>query len=425
MDIQTVQKAINSFLQQRVDKRTEAEKKKLKDSFTAEHAAKINAEYEPISWLNYIADNASKVSLGVSHVAKLTHSSNKAINLVDTVKQRDYLYLLTTQTAGATETDSAYTDASIAPVAEFLSYPVEGATATLGEFLAKDERFFSQISDDHSLQQYWQTQIAQAYQAKSINSHVLAKQVYIPIEGEGYHLISPIKSSALAHKVYEKVNLSRSKDNPINQARKNRNWHDGTYVFYPKLAFLSVTKSNHQNASKLNGSRRGGLYFFQSLPPSWKQHQQPPGNTQQFLARCYTAQSKEAFSDISSLLHIIKSRQLSINLERKRALIESIHSICEVIFDQILIIQQSYSAGWSQTYELKDYLKITLDPYSTEHQDLSKVEKEPYIDELTQKISGWISEKIGDKTRQAAQENLWIKIMRPRFREFYAELDAE
>ena len=80
MNVDVVHASIESFLRQRIDKKVEAERKKLKEAFTDGHLSKIHSDHEIVSWMNYIAENASKVSLNVSHVAKLTHASNKAIN---------------------------------------------------------------------------------------------------------------------------------------------------------------------------------------------------------------------------------------------------------------------------------------------------------------------------------------------------------
>lgn len=230
MNIDVIHASIESFLRQRIDKKVEVERKKLKEVFTDEHLSKIHSDHEIVSWMNYIAENASKVSLNVSHVAKLTHSSNKAINLIDFIPQQKYHYLLTTQTANVNELDSAYTDASYAPVAEFLSFNVIDSGRNLGQFLAENEIYLSKISDNSEVRKQWQIQISEAYVAKKLNSHVLAKQVYIPVENS-YHVISPVKSSALAHKIFEKIAQSRSKDTPVNQARKQNIAYDGIYTF--------------------------------------------------------------------------------------------------------------------------------------------------------------------------------------------------
>jgi len=423
MNVEIVHASIESFLRQRIDKKIEDERKKLKDDFTTEHLSKIYSDHEIVSWMNYIADNASKVSLNVSHVAKLTHSSNKAINLVDSIQQEKYPYLLTTQTANIPALDIAYTDASYAPVAEFLGFRVENTEKDLGQFLAENELYFSKISDQVNIRKSWQTKIAEAYSAKKLSSHVLAKQVYIPISQAQYHVISPVKSSALAHKVFEIISQSRSKNNPINLARKQNITHEGVYIRFSKPAFLSVTKSNHQNASKLNSTRRGGLYFFQALPPQWKTNVLPPKNAKQFLARCKNTDSIEVFKEIKDLLFVLKKENLTINLNRKNILGEKVVSIADEVIHQILFIEQSYIEGWSKQFDVEAYLRAFLDP--TQIGDISKNENKNYVDEFTEQVAKWISQNVGDKYESRQLKAIWFSYLQPIFNDFYKILQAE
>lgn len=422
MNVDIVHASIENFLRQRIEKKVEAERKKLKDAFTTEHLSKIYSDHEIVSWVNYIADNASKVSLNVSHVAKLTHSSNKAINLVDSIQQQKYTYLLTTQTAKIKELDSAYTDASYAPVAEFLSFSVENTQKNLGQFLAESEIYFGKISNDVEVRKNWQTKIAEAFIAKKLTSHVLAKQIYIPIGQDQYHVISPVKSSALAHKVYNCITSSRSKDNCINLARKQNQPHDGIYIRFAKPAFLSVTKSNHQNASKLNGTRRGGLLFFQALPPQWKTNFLPPKNLKQFLARCKTSTCSEVFKEIKDLLYILKKENLTINLNRRNILGEKIASIADEVIHQILFIEQSYTTGWSENSDLEPYVRAFLDPI--QQLDISQVEYKHHVDEFTEQVARWISQNISDKHESRHLKAIWFSCLQPIFKEFYEVLQV-
>lgn len=422
MNVDIVHASIENFLRQRIEKKVEAERKKLKDKFTTEHLSKIYNDHEIVSWMSYIADNASKVSLNVSHVAKLTHSSNKAINLVDSITQQKYTHLLTTQTAKIKELDSAYTDASYAPVAEFLSFPVENTKKNLGQFLAESEIYFGKISNDVNVRKKWQTKIAEAFIAKKLTSHVLAKQVYIPIGQDQYHVISPVKSSALAHKVYDCITSSRSKDNSINLARKQNQRHEGIYIRFAKPAFLSVTKSNHQNASKLNGTRRGGLLFFQALPPQWQNNVLPPKNLKQFLARCKTSTCIEVFKEIKDLLYILKKENLKINLNRRNILSEKIASIADEVIHQILFIEQSYTTGWSESFDLEPCVRAFLDPI--QQLDISQVEHKYHVDEFTEQVARWISKNVGDKYESRHLKAIWFSYLQPIFKEFYEVLQV-
>ncbi len=425
MDVEVIQRTIDDFLKQQIEKEIEAEQKKLKDKLNEEQIKKIYNDYEIESWINYIAENAPKVSLNVSHVAKLTHSSSKAISLNDVIKQTKYLYLITTQTANISELDNSYSDAQYSRVAKFLSYPVENSSKNLGQYLAQDEKYFSKISSNQNERQTWQQKISQAYSPKELSSHVFAKQVYIPVGNDTYNLVSPVKSSSLAHKIFDVVSQSKDKKNEIYKAYNKKQWHGKEYMHTPKTAFLGVTKSNPQNVSKLNVTRRGGLYLFSSIPPLWEQKLKPPKNIEHFLARCLTGDNRDIFEEIKRFLYVVKTQQLSINLQRKLILVESITGICDNIFNQILLTGQSNFAGWSNNFELPLFLKAFLDPSSINQQEISKQERQLYIDEFIQQVAKWISYHIDDKKRETRLENLWIKIMRPLFRDFYAVITAE
>lgn len=411
--------SIESFLRQRIDKKVEVERKKLKEAFTDENLSKIHSDHEIVSWMNYIAENASKVSLNVSHVAKLTHSSNKAINLVDSIPQQKYHYLLTTQTASTQLNDDTYIDAKFSPVVDFLKFNLHESNKTLGEYLAENEDYFSKISNDIETRIKWKNKIAEAYVAKTLKSHVLAKQVYIPV-GDSYHVISPMKSSALAHKIYNLVTWNRSKDNPIKVARKNNEFHEGTYIHFSKIASLKVTRSKHLNASQLNQERGGGLYCFLSSPPQWKKEALPPQTMTQFLARCRTNNTLEIFKEIKRLFYVMKKENLSINLNRRNVLTELVESIADEVIHQILWIQQSYTKGWSNDVDIEPYLRSFLDPIEN-----NQHENKEYIDELTEQIAKWINKNMGEKYERRELKAIWFNALHPVFRDFHAVLTVE
>jgi hypothetical protein len=226
------QQAIDDFLRQKIQITIEQKQKKAKDSFTQDDIQKIHDEYERETWLNKVAKNVDKLFLNVSHVAKLTHSSSQAMSLRDSNQSNSYPYLITTQTLDNHFLDSGYSDAKVAPIAEFLSYRVADMDKQLGELLAEDEAHFANVSDNVEQRQYWSSQIKQAYQPQTIRSHVLAKQIYIPV-GDSYHLVSPMYSSSIAHEIALAVKYANNKDNPAKLARKQQIYLAQPYIAYP------------------------------------------------------------------------------------------------------------------------------------------------------------------------------------------------
>lgn len=421
-DAIVVKQTIDDFLTQKIQITIEQKQKKAKGDFSEDEKQKIRDDYELFTWLDKVADNIEKVFLNVSHVAKLTHSSSQAISLRDNSHSDKNLHLITTQTVGSRFLDSGYSDAKVSPIAEFLSLPVANTNKQLGEFLAEDESYLAKVTDDKAKREYWTSQIKQAYQSQQIRSHTLAKQIYIPIGNDDYHLVSPMYSSSLAHEIAVAVKASNNKENPAKLARKQNSWSDEIYIFYPSVATLGVTKSNHQNVSSLNGQRGGLLFLFPSLPPKWTANPNPPTHIRQILSRSYQGQ---LFTQVKYLLDMFKQNELFINHDRKLLLKTFIEDIVYLVCDEIMLVRKSQPAGWSQNHQMPSYLAMLLDAQSLQTQGFSQPQISAYLDELKSEIVQWISLNIGDDIRTKSLETLWLKIMTPILQEFYQVLKAE
>lgn len=414
--------AIDDFLTQKIQKTIEKKQRSLKGKFGENDKQKIIDNYEIFSWLDKVAENAENIFLNVSHVAKLTHSSSQAMSLKDSIISTKNLHLISNQTINSQFLDSGYSSAALSPIAEFLSFPVSGTNKQLGELLAEDEQNFSQITEDKSKREYWTNQIKQVYQSQKIYSHTLAKQIYIPIGINEYHLVSPMYSSSLAHEIALAIKASKDKDNPVNQAKKQNKWHEETYVFYPNIATLGVTKSMHQNVSSLNGQRNGLLHLFPSLPPKWNASPMPPTRIGDILKRSY---QKELFEQVKYLIDVFNKNELFINHDRRLLLKELIEKIVSNICDEIMLIRKSQPAGWSENHQIPEYLAILIDTQILQTQTLSQPQISAYLDELKSEIVQWISKHIGDDIRTKSLEELWLKMMTLILQDFYQILKAE
>lgn len=421
-DAVIIKQTIDDFLAQKIQITIEQKQKKAKGDFSEDEKQKIRDEYEILAWLDKVAENITKVFLNVSHVAKLTHSSSQAISLRDTSQSDNYPYLITTQSVGSQYLDSGYSDAKVSPIAEFLSFQVKNSTKQLGEFLAENERFFEKVSDDKEKRGYWSSQIRQAYQSQQIRSHTLAKQIYIPIGNADYHLVSPMYSSSLAHDIALAVKASNDKENIAKLARQQNAWSEEAYIFYPKVATLGVTKSNHQNVSALNGQRGGQLYLFSALPPKWTVNPKPPTSMRQILSKSYQG---HLFAQMKYLLNIFKQNDLFINFERKQVLKELIEEIVYAVCDEMMLVRKTQPAGWTKALQVPTYLAMMIDSQVLADENYSQPQIEMYLDELKQEIVAWISNGIDDKLRAKSLETLWLKIMTPILKEFYQVLKAE
>lgn len=384
---------------------------------------------EMISWFNSQLENTSKVIPEVSHVARLTHSSSKAISILDSVNSDNYPYLITTKNVNSEYLDASYKDAKFQTLSKFLTLSVKNSNKKLGTLLAENPDFFSLITNDEKLRKVWSDQVKIAYQHIPI-SHTLAKQVYIYIGDGNYHLVSPMLSSTLAHEIFKEIEKRNDLNKLIEQARDKNEWSEVPYIRYPNTARLRVTGGNKivdiikaaSNVSILNIDRRGSLLLFSALPPKWETNSNPPTSIKQLLQLGY---SGRLFSQVEYLIKVFKENKLFINHERKLLLKELIEDIVYKIFDEIMLIRHSQPSGWTENLSMPMYLRLLLDPKILHTQQFSQPEITAFFDEFKLEIAKWISLGINDEIRTKSLESLWLKIISPMMQEFYQTLKAE
>lgn len=429
-EIKHAQQAIYEFLRERIEKKIEQEQKSKKDAFTENDAQKIRDKHEARTWVNYIAENTDELFLNVSHVAKLTHPSSRAMSLKDSIMQTSYLHLVTTQTTNMGLLDNGYTNAIYSPVAEFLSYPVKNSAKKLGELLSEYEQCFALISDSKEERESWCKQIKQAYESQKIRTHVLAKQIYIPV-AESCHLVTPMYSSSLTQHIYLAIQEARDKYNPAKLARKQNEWCEQPTISFPKVAVLKVTGGKGvsdiikiaRNVSLYHAERRGQLYLFSALPPKFTHNPKPPTSLKQILQHC-SYNCKKIFTEIQALLYAVEKQDLFLNNTRQKILEEYIQAIMENILDTMTIVRRQYDYGWSNDYQLPMYVRLFIDGEILNTQTFSQPEIAGYIGELAVEFAQWINNKI-DKSYQKDFEIMWCKTIIPMLQSHYRVLKAE
>lgn len=373
----------------------------------------------PAAWLNFVSLNAKDISVGVSHVGKLTHSSSKSSN-ISFVNSFIDKPCLSTQSLQNPIFDYSYSNAAFAAVAEFLQ--LECQNKLLGKWLIEQPKLFEQFTQDKAQIDNWKTQIAIAFNTTQAKSHVLAKQVYFPV-AESYHLLAPLISSSLAHRIFEKI--YNAKDSATRKARNKGLYHQETDTIFHRVAIQMVTQSQHQNASNLNGKRNGRLFLLASAPPQWQVQTKSPTKT--FFNKSLAYRAKEPLEELRNLLITIKFQELSLNLERKKLIIQHINTIADIVFDSVIEIHQIQTAGWSATSNLKLYEQYWLDPYRTDENFQKNRQDSDWSSDILSEFSRWINKNLESKTLSLGteKENLWQKILTEPLREFNACIDAD
>jgi CRISPR-associated protein Csy1 len=407
----------------------ENEVKRVVDAFLLQKKANADkngktasTQYDtPTAWLDFVSLYAKDVSVGVSHVAKLTHSSSKGSNMSFVTFSQDKAYL-STESLQNPIFDYSYSNAAFAAVAEFLQ--LECQNKLLGKWLIEQPELFEQFAQDKAQIVNWKTQIEVAFNAAQPKSHVLAKQVYFPV-AQNHHLLAPLVSSSLAHRVFEKISSARSKDAAPRKARDKGLYHQDIDIVFNRLAVQMVTQSQHQNASNLNGKRSGRLFLLSSAPPQWRVQAKPLAKT--FFNKLLAYRAKEPLEELKNLLLAIKHQELSLNLERKKLIIQHITAIADLVFDVVIETHQMHSAGWSANSDLDLHQQYWLDPYRTDENFQKNRQDLDWSSDVLSDFSRWINQNIDSKTLTLGleKENLWQKILTEPLREFNACANAD
>ncbi len=386
----------------------------------------LNEKYRPVNWIDLVADRAGEVNLEITHTAKLTHSSAKGSN-VNAIPYKSEITkpLLSTESAGnKLPTDFSYSNAEYSPIAEFLQLECEGEI--LGRIVCDDPFVLRSFAnhDDQVLQ--WQKQFRCAFEESEKSSHELLKQVYFPALA-GYHLLTPLISSSLAQSIHDRVWQTRQREMPARDARNKGLYCEKDGVLFHGTAILKVTQRNHQNVSYLNGKRSGQLILFPCRPPHWKIQIKPPVRRKTIFSRELSRTVKEPIERLQNLLLAIKSKNLSMNLARKKSIASLVTEIADSVFDYAAQIQSlKHLAGWSQESNLVTHQQYWLDPFRQDEVFQKARTDLDWLADIGTDFARWINLQLKHPqlTLGVAHEKHWQKLFKPLLREYNALTDV-
>lgn len=387
-------------------------------------AKKVAQEkFERKTWINEAALKAGEVSVGMTHIAKLTHSSARASNIDATAfdKNASKNFVVTVNCSREIKKDFAYSSAAYAQIAEFLQL--------IGKEICTNPTALKPYAQDDDQIKEWQEQFSLAFNEKSKSSHILVKQVYFPLFPEnGYHLLTPLISSSLAQVIDDRIWEARRKDTPVNKAREEKTFSSEMTRSFHKTAVLKVTQTNHQNVSNLNGKRFGQFILFPAIPPQWQTQTKPPIHLKTIFNKQLAAQTREPLTELKNLLLAIKTHTLSVNLQRKQLIRNHITDIADMVFDYAAQIQGlKQHIGWSQESPLPAHQQYWLDPLRPDEDFQTARATLDWSSDVVIDFSKWINRQIKHKqlTLGTAHEKQWQKLFTPLLREFNALAEAD
>ncbi len=384
----------------------------------------INQEHAPTTWLSQWAVKASDISFA-THVAKLTHSSNKGSSIFDKTTSSNHAYL-TTNTLRRLEIDTATANAASAPAGEVLTIQVKDKS--LLDYVKENDRTaFEHLTDNWEHIDNWISCLKQAYDSDNKTSHFLSKQVYYPVDSQQYHLLLPLVSSSMAHALFlEFRGLSNEEHKIIIEQKDKKKFYEKIATSYPNKATLTLTRSSkaHSNISSLNKDRFGELTLLPSAPPKWQSSQQLPLKKASLFNRQLSFKLREEIQDLQRLLLVIKSKDISSNKpEIHLAIVGYVNDISQAFFTEVMKFSLSHNEeGWTQQSSLTLPQQLLLEPCRDDVEAVQEKNRNPWMDEIATDFSEWLNRQLKHKQLNLTpiQQRLWKDIFSPQLRDFIA-----
>ena len=380
------------------------------------------SKYAPETWLTWAAENAKNVTFA-THVTKLTHSvidSPSFFNVFDGAKNTQ----LSTSSLTNVVIDGAVKGMQYSPVYQFLELEFNNKKL-VSEFGNLETELLESFAKNKGEMLDWNQGFSAATSEGEPKAHFLLKQTYFPIKKDkpssSYHLLCNVVSSSKAQALYE---FSRRNSKDAYKIKNSNKYSNESYFNFPNRASISITASNHGNASQLNNKRGGRLGLFSCQPPVWHSQLKPPIYSRSFfykLSRNYEV--KENVQYLADFLTRFENLQLSIKDPKRMRWVEE---WIENLTDEVLVYVKSIQAlptGWSATKEikLKPEHQVLLDCYRQDEVFLAMKNSSDWQDVIIQDFAAWLNNRINKAcekfTPQDAHTKLWMKIFKANFRE--------
>jgi len=278
-EVNELRKLIEEFIEKRLAPKLEEVEKKIASATDPEalnnleaRRTKLLKDYKREAWLAGAAGRVAQIQI-VTHAKKYSHPDAKGASVFAAdrhVDQKcDFIGSHTVNVIAHRDVDG---NAAALDIVKFLDIEFQGRTI-LDRVRESDNALVEALCDDSELSNSWIdgfSRITEGDPEKS--SHTYARQLYFPVPGGGYHLLSPLFPTSLVHSIYHRLREERFSERvkEARQARKDGKLHDHGYHEYPNLATQKFGGAKPQNISQLNTERHGENWLFPSYPPTWR-----------------------------------------------------------------------------------------------------------------------------------------------------------
>jgi len=325
--------------------------------------ADIEQKFQLENWLTDAANRAGQINL-VTHALKYAHSDARGSSIFSDHSDPSATYLSTATLHNPTL--DAVGNAAALDIARLLQTEVQGdsliASLNRGDYSALES-----LTEDRQLAETWIAGFKQVLTDKQPTSHKLAKQIYIPVTPQQYHLISPLFATSLTQVIHQRISEQRfgeeAKD--ARSAMREKKWHSTPVINYPNAAVMSFGGTKPQNVSYLNSVRRGKVWLLSCAPPNWKSINKPPVNvTSIFTSGEFPRQAWFVINRMKRYLHKVQPLDSTIDIRQQRLAFTD--EVIDLLFNYVVGIQNLTDfKGWTaeNTCKLKRSQQLWLDPH--------------------------------------------------------------
>jgi CRISPR-associated protein Csy1 len=375
------------------------------DLALAAERQEVESKYKPAHWLTNAAQRAKQMQL-VTHALKFTNPDAKGSSLLSPggscqPKHMQPREVLSTAPLDNPDIDSVGNAAAL-DVAAFLQLEDNGKT--LVEYLKSGDysaiRPFSQNEEQLA---GWVEGFLNILVDNDLGSHKYAKQLYFPIDGNQYHLLSPLFSSSLSHALYKRIAASRFSEEvkAARKAKREAKYSETVLVDFPNTAIQTFGGTKPQNVSQLNSSRGGRSFLLNCSPPDWQTQTKPPfGAKTVFSRNHFGMRTRKEVWALQQYLVRMAERSSTADIREQRA--ERVDELIDILVQFGAEIQNlTEDSGWSALPEcrLNRAEQLWLDPYRAQNDPefAREREKNDWQAIVADKFAFWLNNRLKHK----------------------------
>lgn len=391
------------------------------------HQRELSLVTEIPAWF----DNVSKEGLSckkamakVTHSTKFSHPENEYSGIcVEPKAGGDYL---STDNSGFKSYEISYSNGALIRIALFFHINFGGKTV-FERLINSDFEWLRHFSNSSEKVNEWGQGLACWLGAHDLKTIERMKQLYFPVLGDEYHLLSPMTSSSLAHELFKKINNAKwSEESKKGRSAKSKSlYSELTVTEYPKLATTFFGGAHPRNISLLNHLRLGKTYLLNCAAPSWQSTLKPPVNERSvFSSREFNRRIWRDLQELQRYLLNVKGRDSTLDI--RRTIATYVNDLIDGLLHYAAEVQAlTEHAGWSlQDCKLKLAEQLWLDTWCDDLPFQQKRANGNWQQDICQAFADWLNNKLNYALKNdglvfgKVQHQHWAKLLAPRLRDY-------